>query len=104
MRVGILGYGEIGQAIHKLYSNSCNNLNTQIFIKDLNRIQTHADENIGGEDCILWFKFGSDDTLATDIYDIQNDLTSYVNRNLILSKMERVIGISVDDELRVFYS
>jgi UDP-N-acetyl-D-mannosaminuronate dehydrogenase len=37
MRVGILGYGEIGQAIHKLYSNSCNNLNTQIFIKDLNR-------------------------------------------------------------------
>jgi hypothetical protein len=75
-----------------------------LLIKDLNRIQTHADENIGGEDCTLWFKFGSDDTLATDIYDIQNDLTSYVNRNLILSKMERVIGIAVDDELRVFYS
>lgn len=35
MKVGILGFGEIGQAIHKVYSN--NSSNFKFFIKDLNR-------------------------------------------------------------------
>ena len=35
MRIGILGYGEIGQAIHKFYNNSANLFD--VFIKDLQR-------------------------------------------------------------------
>jgi|TARA_R110000851_G_scaffold196444_3_gene347410 hypothetical protein len=76
-----------------------------LLIKDLERIQTHADENIGGKDCTLWFKFGDDDTLATDIGDVKRDLSTYGdNKLLILSKMERCTGLGVNDELRVFYS
>ena len=37
MKIGILGYGEIGKAIHKLYTNNVNSQNFQIFIKDLDR-------------------------------------------------------------------
>jgi UDP-N-acetyl-D-mannosaminuronate dehydrogenase len=36
MKIGILGYGEIGQAIHKVYLNT-KTQNFQVFIKDLNR-------------------------------------------------------------------
>lgn len=35
MKIGILGFGEIGQAIHKVYSN--NSSDFKFFIKDLNR-------------------------------------------------------------------
>lgn len=34
-KVGFLGFGEIGQAVHKLYEYST--LNVETFIKDLNR-------------------------------------------------------------------
>lgn len=36
MKIGILGYGEIGQAIHKVYLNSTTQ-NFQVFVKDLNK-------------------------------------------------------------------
>lgn len=76
-----------------------------ILIQDLKRIQTHAKNEIGGKDNTLWFKFGSDDTAATDIKDIERDLKSSVNREYIKSKMRLVINdIEVDNELRVFYS
>lgn len=35
LRVGILGYGEIGSSVHKVYSTS--NVDSQIFIKDLTK-------------------------------------------------------------------
>lgn len=85
------------------YLNKGEDLDT--LLKDLIRIENHAHENIGGEDCTLWFKFGHDDTLATDIRDIRNDLMTYRNRDLIIDKFKRVTrGINPQDELRVFYS
>ncbi len=37
MKIGILGYGEIGKAIHQVYANSKDFNSFNIFIKDLNR-------------------------------------------------------------------
>lgn len=73
-------------------------------IADLKRIETHAEENVGGEDASLWFKFTDDDTQATDIGNIENDLqlpVSHNNRKLLIENFEGVIN---DHEIRVFYS
>jgi len=80
----------------------------ELLIKELKRIETHAkDSTVDSEGNTLWFKFGDDDTLATDIKDIRNDLTqhtNHVNRLLILYKMKKCTELGVNDELRVFYS
>ncbi len=77
-------------------------------IADLKRIETHASENVVGksvsEDASLWFKFSDDDTLATDIGNIETDLqlpVSHSNRKLLIEKFEGVIN---DHEIQVFYS
>lgn len=79
--------------------------NIDILIQDLTRIQNHAKDEIGGKNKTLWFKFGSDDTIATDIKDIERDFKSTVNRDYIIDKMKLVISdTEPNHELRVFYS
>ena len=46
MKIGILGYGEIGQTIHKLYDNNINSKFFQVFIKDLNKDDGFVDLDI----------------------------------------------------------
>jgi hypothetical protein len=46
MKIGILGYGEIGQTIHKLYDNNTNSKSFQVFIKDLNKDDGFVDLDI----------------------------------------------------------
>lgn len=98
------------------YSFSCTNAmfnylkdnDLSRFVADLNRIQYHASETIGGENASLWFKFGADDTLATTISDIVNNLhlpLSHNNHKLMLEKFSLVVNnMEADKELRVFYS
>jgi len=77
-------------------------------ISDLKRIEAHAQESIGGENASLWFKFSSDDTAATDIRNIETDLSlpsSYGNHKLMMENFNRIIeDNSPEKELRVFYS
>lgn len=98
------------------YSFSCTNAmfnylkdgNLGQLISDLNRVQDHAIENIGGEGASLWFKFGADDTLATTIGDIARDLqlpSSHGNHKLMIENFDLVVNnMDANKELRVFYS
>ena len=73
-------------------------------IERLSTIETHAKAKIGGKDCTLWFKFGYDDTLATDIYDIKRDLKG-INRGFTIERMQRVSkDLNPQNELKVFFS
>tara|TARA_R110000796_G_scaffold58413_6_gene134967 strand:+ start:683 stop:1015 length:333 start_codon:yes stop_codon:yes gene_type:complete len=101
------------------YCYSCSNA-FFIFLQDgdkdaltlkLGGIETHAFENLEIEDkegMSLWFKFGHDYALATDIGDIINDLSlhdTHPNRLFMLDNLKRVTkDINPDNELRVFYS
>ena len=51
----------------------------------------------------IWFKFSKDDTGATTINELINDLTvGNKNRNYRLEQLEE--SISLDGELQIFYS
>ena len=60
------------------------------------------------EGASMWFKFGSDDTLATTIDDIESALSlpiGHSNRDLIIESFDRVSkDLDHKKELRVFYS
>jgi len=46
MKIGILGYGEIGQAIHKLYTNNVDSESFHVSVKDLNRNDDLSDLDV----------------------------------------------------------
>lgn len=76
-------------------------------ISELDRIEQHAKENIGGKYTALWFKFGEDDPLSTTIRDIDRELdlpTTNNNRKFLEEKFESITDLEPDKELRVYYS
>jgi len=85
------------------------NGNVQNLIERLKRIENiHRKEIECTDDELgLWFKFGSDDTLATTIEDIRINLnyaTSNGNRELLIDKMKMVIDLNPETELMVYFS
>ena len=79
--------------------------NLENLIKGLRRVETLArNENEGTVSGDLWFKFSSDDTLATTIRDIEKDL-SFPSHNNYKFLIERIEGaIDLNGELFVYYS
>ncbi len=90
------------------FFNYLKNENLDALINELERIQKDADENIGGKDFTLWFKFFDNDTGATDIGEIKNDLSlpaKHSNRLYMLDKfMICTKDINPKNELQVYYS
>jgi len=78
-------------------------------IEELKRIEQYhkgiiecTDDELG-----LWFKFGSDDTLATTIEDIEKDLnlpSNHGNHKLLIDKFLLAIDNNPETELMIYFS
>lgn len=81
-----------------------------LLIKELKRIETHAleDTTKDVEGMELWFKFFHDDTGATDIKEIEHDLSlpeNHGNRKYMLDNMDICTkDLNWKNELQVFLS
>tara|TARA_R110000772_G_scaffold47429_3_gene108419 strand:+ start:706 stop:1014 length:309 start_codon:yes stop_codon:yes gene_type:complete len=75
-------------------------------VEDLRRIEQHAySDDDEPKDKDLWFKFGSDDTGATDIRNIVQDLNGTMNKEYLIDLFKMVTeDLDPDKELRVFFS
>ena len=76
-------------------------------VEDLRRIEQYAyNSDDEPKDKDLWFKFGSDDTLATDIRNIVQELKGTKrNREHLIDKFKMVTeDTNPDKELRVYFS
>ncbi|MFW6247368.1 MAG: hypothetical protein ACOC22_04335 [bacterium] len=84
------------------------NGNVSELINELKEAENYLHEKHGGEDKCMWFKFGIDDTLATTISDIVNDLkmpSNARNRMFMLERFNKVTkDLKYKNELQVFYS
>ncbi|MFW5721107.1 MAG: hypothetical protein ACOCWW_01830 [Bacteroidota bacterium] len=91
-------------AIHRYLKNG----NMNDLISDLKKAENFLHEKYGGNDKCMWFKFGIDDTLATTISDIVNDLKMPSNAKNRMFMLERFNKVTKDlkhkNELQVFYS
>jgi len=84
-----------------------NNLNT--LISEIIRCENHYKEenNIVDENINIWFRFSSDDTLATTTKDIISDLNlpvSHPNHKLLIEKFSDVIKLEPEYELQIYVS
>jgi len=79
-----------------------------ILRNELLRVQTLTyNEDSKPKDKELWFKFSSDDTGATDINELLNDLSGVNGNNNREYRFEQLIEcntLDVKTELRVFFS
>ena len=85
------------------------NGNVQNLIERLKRIEDiHRKEIECTDDELgLWFKFGSDDTLATTIEDIEKDLnlpSNHGNHKLLIDKFLLAIDNNPETELMIYFS
>jgi hypothetical protein len=100
-----------------IYTYSCTNaifeflkdLDSKKLISKLRNIELHAKDSISNSDeKTLWFKFGNDDTLSTDIKDIEFELllpSSHENNKRLINLFEMVTkDIEPSHEIRVFFS
>ena len=90
---------KVSNLFHEFLQNGdANKLETELKVleqyhKDLTRTKNKE----------IWFKFSKDDTGATNISELINDLTiGNKNRNYRLEQLED--SISLDGELQIFYS
>jgi len=78
--------------------------NLKNLIKGLKRVEYLA-KNEGTVSGGLWFKFSSDDTLATTIRDIETDLSlpaSHGNYKFLIERIKQAVDLN--GTLQVFYS
>ena len=99
MRKLIQYNSKVSNLFHEFLQNeNANKLETELKVleqyhKDLTRTKNKE----------IWFKFSKDDTGATNISELINDLTiGNKNRNYRLEQLED--SISLDGELQIFYS
>jgi hypothetical protein len=73
-------------------------------VSKLEMIENDARVEIGGKNKTLWFKFGSDDTLATTINDFKSDLSN-TNKDYMIDNFKLVTAnLEIKNELKVFFS
>jgi len=92
------------------YVNPCNKAfhaylqdnNITALISALFEIESYAEADSNIKSCSLWFKFGKDDTLSTDIWDIEISLRNS-NRQYMIEQFESVTSL-MGEELKVYYS
>ena len=92
------------------YVNPCNKAfhaylqdnNIAALISTLWEIASDAGANNKVNSATLWFKFGKDDTLATDIWDMEISLKNS-NRKYMIGQFESVTSL-MGAELQVYYS
>lgn len=85
------------------------NENVQNLIEKLKQIESHYKTTIECTDHEkgMWFNFGSNDTLATTISDIEKDLNlpnNHGNRELLIDKMKMIVDLNSGIELMIYYS
>lgn len=85
------------------------NGNVQNLIEKLERVEEHHSEEIECTDDEkgIWFRFGSDDTLATTINDIERDLnlpSNHGNHKLLIDRMKMVIDLNSNVDLLIYFS
>ena len=91
------------------YVNPCNKAfhaylqdnNITALTSTLLEIELDAEANTRTKCAFLWFKFGKDDTLSTDIWDIE--MSSIHNRQFMIEQFESVTSLN-GAELQVYYS
>ncbi len=69
-------------------------------IQQLQKIEAQVKENSPKDS--LWFKFSQNDSLATTIEDLEEDLSGSKNRDFTLERMEEAINLK--NELFIYYS
>ena len=69
---------------------------------ELKQIEKRESVNNKNEDKELWFKFGSDDCLATTIDELIGDLNGNVNKSFRQDQILSILG--VNSELEVYFS
>jgi len=92
------------------YVNPCNKAfhaylqdnNIIALISNLFEIESEARADSKNKRASLWFKFGRDDTLSTDIWDIEISLRNS-NREFMIEQFESVTSLT-GAELQVYYS
>jgi len=92
------------------YVNPCNKAfhaylqdnNITALISNLLEIELDAGVGSKIKNASLWFKFGKDDTLSTDIWDIEISLRDS-NRQFMIEQFESVTSLT-GAELQVYYS
>ena len=92
------------------YVNPCNKAfhaylqdnNITALTSTLLEIELDAEANTRTKCAFLWFKFGKDDTLSTDIWDIEISLRN-INRQYIIEQFESVTSLT-GTELQVYFS
>lgn len=80
-----------------------------VLLEDLKRIEAHAVDKYGNDEGeSMWFRFFKGDTLATDIRNIENDLSlpeGHSNYKLLVERFDMVTkDINPENELRVYFS
>jgi hypothetical protein len=86
------------------FNNYLQSGNLENLIKGLKRVE-HLAKKEGTISGGLWFRFSSDDALATTIRDIETDLSlppTHNNRKFLIEKIEH--AISLNTELEIYYS
>ena len=69
-------------------------------IQQLQKIEAQVKENSPKDS--LWFKFSQNDSLATTIEDLEEDLSGSNKRDFTLERMEEAINLK--NELFIYYS
>lgn len=89
------------------YLKYLKNNDTNELVKELRKAEKYCFSEYG-KDKTLWFKFGQDDTLATTISDIANDLnlpSKHSNKRFLIERFEMVTkDLKHKNELQVFFS
>lgn len=83
-----------------------NQINLEGLISGLREIEDHARDHVGGsDDAAIWFRMTNDDTQATTIDDIENDLSlpaSHPNHKLMREKIKGAYDLN--NEIKIYFS
>lgn len=92
------------------FNYSKRNIGVSELVNELNEAEKQiSSRNPEVENANLWFKFGVDDTLATTIQDVKNDLSlshSHPNRMFLDEKINLCMenSLNSDYDIQIFYS
>lgn len=94
---------KVSNLFHEFLQNGDKEKSEAILETELKVLEQYHKDLTRTENREIWFKFSKDDTGATTINELINDLTvGNKNRNYRLEQLED--SISLDGELQIYYS